>query len=278
MLAAVLAGGMALGLGAARLAFEEGSGDRRAVEGGAPGARDVSALPESAASAVPPGGAPATDPIAAVSAFLTAEVASDFESSWSLLASEDRARYGSPAGWVAAHEAIATVTGFTVGADIGGGEVRVQLTMRAGLDGVLGLVPARAESTWAVVPEDGGWRVAFGRSVRVPVLPDDAAAADAAAAWARDRQRCDDEPAGQHGTLVGTVGLADRLCDAAGTPQANAPERLPASDTTRFVSAFGPDVVDWARTVALDGVVPMRAVLAPIGDRWIVVGVLPPIP
>jgi hypothetical protein len=272
----VLVVGLALGIGVARVTFAGDGGGAAST----PMRRTDTAvtLPELAAVDVPPAGIAAPDPRSAVEGFLEAEAARDFGRSWGLLAAEDRVRYGSPAAWVAAHEAIPPVTGFLVEAAGDDGAVAALLELRPGLDGVLGLVPARAESTWQTVNEDGGWRVAFGLSSLRPLHPSDAGAVDAALSWVQDRQACQDRPARQHGALVGVTGLADRLCDAAGVPQAAGPGRLPAADAARFVSAYGPDVVDWARTVDIDGAVPLRAVLAPIGDDWFVVGVLPPTP
>jgi hypothetical protein len=42
-----------------------------------------------------------------------------------------------------------------------------------------------------------------------------------------------------------------------------------------FLAAFGSAVHDWARVVRLDAPVRMDVVVAPVGERWLVVGVLP---
>jgi hypothetical protein len=47
-------------------------------------------------------------------------------------------------------------------------------------------------------------------------------------------------------------------------------------DAAPLQTSFGADVVTWARTVQVDGPVPLRAVLAPLDDAWTVVGVLAP--
>jgi hypothetical protein len=41
-------------------------------------------------------------------------------------------------------------------------------------------------------------------------------------------------------------------------------------------NSFGADVVSWARTVTVEGAVPLRAVVAPVDDRWLVIGLLGP--
>ncbi len=273
--AAILVVGLLGGLLVARLAFgADGSSSTARVPNEASATQAT--LPPTGQGKVPAAGKAAPDPLAAVEGFLTAEAAGDFARSWDLLAAEDRARFMSPAGWVAAHEQIPPVTGFQAGALAADGSVPVLLQLKAGLDGVLGLVPARAESTWHTTAEDGGWRVAFTASELRPVLLDERGAAPAALAWATARQQCDTTPVEQHGALVGVPGLARRLCDTVGSPAASEGlTRLASADATRFVSAFGPDVVDWARVVQLETPLALRAVLAPIGDRWLVIGALP---
>jgi hypothetical protein len=51
---------------------------------------------------------------------------------------------------------------------------------------------------------------------------------------------------------------------------------LAQADAPPLQTSFGADVVTWARTVQVDGPVPLRAVLAPVDDTWTVVGVLGP--
>ena len=45
---------------------------------------------------------------------------------------------------------------------------------------------------------------------------------------------------------------------------------------TPLQTSFGADVVSWARVVPVESGSPLRAVVAPIDDRWTVVGVLAP--
>lgn len=276
--------GLVAGLVVARLAFTDNERpEARTAVGGEPISPETEPISPETLSAtavgnIPASGEAAPDPLSAVEGFLAAEAAGDFARSWSLLSGDDRARFMSAAGWEAAHEQIPPVTGFQAGEAGADGSVAVLLQLKAGLDGVLGLVPARAESTWRTTAEDGGWRVAFSRSELRPLYLDDGGATDAAVSWARARQGCDTRPAEQHGSLVGVPGLASQLCDTAGEPTSTELSRLPSADATRLISAFGAGVVDWARIVHLDGPVAMRAVLAPVGQRWLVVGVLPATP
>ena len=78
------------------------------------------------------------------------------------------------------------------------------------------------------------------------------------------------------GGLVGDAYLANDLCSAGGPVTAGAAEPLSdPTDVQPFDSAFGADAAAQLQVVALDGPVPLRAVLAPVEDRWQVVGLLP---
>jgi hypothetical protein len=60
------------------------------------------------------------------------------------------------------------------------------------------------------------------------------------------------------------------------TVRAGAVAPLAQVDAAPLQTSFGADVVSWARTVTVEGPVPLRAVVAPVDDTWTVVGVLPP--
>ena len=49
--------------------------------------------------------------------------------------------------------------------------------------------------------------------------------------------------------------------------------RLDDAMTAQVVAAFGPDALGWARSVELTGAAELSVVTAPLGDRWVVVGV-----
>jgi hypothetical protein len=147
-----------------------------------------------------------------------------------------------------------------------------------GLDEIRGLVPARARAEWVAVNEDGRWRISPA-DVRIESqLPSDDDADDRVVEWARSRQAC--EPADQYeGGLVGVPVLADRLCRQDGDLTAAPATELDSIEADRFVASFGPGALDWARVVPLTSPAgALRAVVAPIGDRWTVVGVLEPAP
>ena len=55
---------------------------------------------------------------------------------------------------------------------------------------------------------------------------------------------------------------------------AGTPDRIAAEEAAAVVAAFGPGALEWARVIALEGAVPQRVVLGPLGERWIAIGVL----
>jgi hypothetical protein len=222
----------------------------------------------------------ADTPAAAVEAFLSAERAADHEASFGYLADSVRLDYGSPAAWAADHpDVLPPVTGFTVeqapAPDSGNAVVTTLTRYRSSLDAVTGLVPARARTTWTTVREDGGWAVDAAATTQVPLLPADGEAATAVQSWAQRLQRCA-APQGEVGGLRGRADLAAQLCRAPGEVRAGAVSALAQVDAAPLQTSFGADVVSWARTVALEGPVPLRAVVAPVDDGWTVVGVLAP--
>ena len=252
-----------------------------------PGRGDGATLAEERAAAADaaavegplPPGAGAADAAAAVTGFLDAEAAGDFESSFGFLGADDRRRYASPAGWVSEHaDVLAPVTGYEVleveeAAD-DTAEVVTEVRFDPGLDQVTGLTPAAARVTWAAsAGPDGSWGVDLEASTieAVAVPADDVAST--VRAWADDRRACQPS-AGERAALVGSPALADRLCDA---PEATfgPVESLDPVDAQPVVSAYGPATAAAARIVRLSGPVDLGVVLVAIGETWTVVAVVP---
>ncbi|HVM00086.1 MAG TPA: hypothetical protein VM324_12405 [Egibacteraceae bacterium] len=221
---------------------------------------------------------PAASPQGAVEAFLEAERARDWETSFLLLSGADRARFRSPAGWVAAHpNALPPVTGYDVQGVAGDGdraEVMAVTGFEPSLDPFAGLVPARTQATWVVTAEDGGWLVALGDSRFRPLHPAEDAATDTVRDWVAARQDCRSDAALEHHNLLGVPSLADGLCGAGGPVEVGDVERLRAIDAGTLLAAYGESVTDWARTVPVTAPTNLRAVLAPIGQDWVVIAVL----
>jgi len=222
----------------------------------------------------------ADSPQAAVEAFLAAEEAGDFDTSFAYLADTGRVEYVTAQAWRADHpDALAPVTGFELDGEVTGGNGLAQVptvtSYRSTLDPVVGLVPARARTNWVAVEEDGGWAVDVLATSQEVLLPPEQDAIEAVQAWASEQQRCG-TPEQYAGGLRGRTDLAVELCGASGEVEASGVETLQQIDAQPLQNSFGAEVVSWARTVSVQGAVPLRAVVAPVDDRWLVVGLLAP--
>lgn len=279
--AGLVLGGVALGVAVAMGASAFGGDDGP----DAPAALGRAAAPEGAAPLLDPARLAEVDgprtradsPAAAVEAFLAAEQDGDHETSFGYLADAVRVEYGSPAAWAADHpDALPPVTGFTVEEQAASGSTVTTLTeYRSSLDAVAGFVPARARTSWVTVQEDGGWAVDVAATTQEALLPPDEQARPAVQAWAEQVQSCAvTEP--ELRELRGRADLAVALCGASGGLTAADVTPLEQADAAPLQTSFGADVVSWARVVALEGDGALRAVVAPLDDRWTVVGVLAP--
>jgi hypothetical protein len=231
-----------------------------------------------------PAGAGAATPAAAVEAFLAAEVAADRTGSYALLSAADRAEYRSVEKWRQRHADLPAVTGFA-GLTLGpaGGErteVTADVTLNPVLDPVLGAVPAEATATWVAVREDGRWWVSLGESRLDARWPSDESAPAAVEQWVTARIACgDSRTTGELETgLVGSPALAEPLCGTeAGDPVDIGPaEPLDRADAASVIAAFGEAATGWARLVEVRSPIPLRLAVGPLGDGWVVIGVLPP--
>lgn len=220
-----------------------------------------------------PPGASAPTPEAAVEGFLDAEIAGDFEASFGYLSAAARTRFGSPAGWIANHaDLLAPVEGYEV-EEVDEDRVVALVEFEPGLDQIQGLVAARMRVTWATAENGGSWGVDLATSTREPLHPSDDSAPAAVQTWAEGHQDCG-MPRTWEGNLQGSPALAERLCDTEGEVEVGPPLPLDAVDAAPFLAAFGPEVGQWARVVAVTEPVELRAVVAPIGQEWLVIGVL----
>jgi hypothetical protein len=240
-------------------------------------ARDPATPAANGSTDVEPAGTPASTPMEAVESFLAAEIRADYAESYRLLSAPDRAEVGSRSEWEVAHGQLPIVTGVTLGDATSDGtraEVDAEVTFEPALDETRGLVPSRAQGVWVAVAEDGGWRVAHSERRLLPQYPDGNGAVTAAETWAQVRTGC---RAGDEydGGLLGATGPVKALCGASGPVEAGAVSNLePGVGVEPFLAAFGPEVLSWARVVPLANPVPVVVVLAPVADRWVVVGAL----
>jgi len=275
-LALTLVVGVALGVVAGVAVFRDRGTAARAplpevAAAAAPAAAQASPLP--VPSPVPLEAA--TTPEAAVLGFLAAEARGHHEASHAFLSEADRATWPTAAAWVAAHADLPPITGGQV-QEVRDDAVVTATSLDARLDPVLGLVPARATGTWATVREAGGVRVHFSASTLQPAYPSDEGVGEAVTTWAEARARCT-TAAQADAPLLGSPGLADRLCGAPGALDLGAPGTLVEGERTLpLLDAYGPEVFAWARAVDVRAPVAMTVVAAPIGESWLVVAVLPP--
>jgi hypothetical protein len=260
--------GLALGIGATITL----SGDDDGSQAVAPELSDPT-TPESVDREAPPG-ASVSSPEAAVEGFLRAEAAEDFEASFAFLSATARSEFGSPAGWISNHaDRVPPVVEFQV-EEVDDDEVVTLVRFEPSLDQIQGLVAERARVTWATSDDGGSWGVDLASSTSEPLHPSDDAAPGAVRAWAEGHQECG-TPRTWDGNLQGSPALAERLCGQEGTVEVGPALPLAPVDAGPFLAAFGPDVGEWARVVAVTAPVELRAVVAPIGQEWLVIGVLP---
>ncbi len=216
----------------------------------------------------------------AVAGFLSAEVDSALEDAYFHLSAEEQVEFFSAAGYVSAHaDLLPPVLSYRLLEVSEEGEratVTTEVALRPSLDPVIGLVPGEAEITWTAVAEDGGWAVELTTAELVPRYPDDVGAADDVAAWAEARRSCESPGELEEAPLRGRTALATDLCDADGEVRVGSVDPLPDMDGAPYLAAYGGDAADWARTVEVEAPVRLRAVVAPIGDHWTVIGILDP--
>lgn len=272
-LALVVVAGLALGIGLVAGAVGAGS-DSGSVDLDFTNPTDTTPVVELPTDGPP--GTPADTPAEAVAGFLTAEQEGDFRTSFGYLAPHDRATFGSPAGWVADHaKVMPPVQEFEiVAAD--GTEVVTEVRLEPSLNEIVGLVPGQARITWVVVQEPDGWTIDLTEARIEPRYPPDEDAVATVRAWASSRQACSENPEAQWDRqLLGFPALADELCDADGDVRLGPVSRFrDESEGAVFLSAFGGEVNNWARVVPVTAPVELKAVVAPIGDAWTVIGVL----
>lgn len=237
----------------------------------------VTTAPAVAAEPIAAPGGRAATPEDAVAQFLAAEQRGEFPASFAHLTPDNQDAVGRPAQWVAAHAQIPVVTGWRledVRADRDTAEVDGTLALQPELDEVAGLVPGSAAATWRLERVGNEWFVDFDGSLLAPQYPPDATADDAVVAWLASRQACDSAPEEYDGGLVGQPALAESLCEATGDPSVGDARPLETAEVDALLPPFGAEAEIWARAVDVTAPVPLRALVAPLGDTWIVVGVL----
>jgi hypothetical protein len=251
----------------------------RATEIPAPRSEAPNASGQPQSLQVPP--APQPDGEAAVRVFLNSEIAGDYAGSFSVLSDRDRSRVGGPDLWLAQHAELPGYRDFIV-VDVEDERVTTEVTFEPRLDEIVGFVPARATVEWRVVSEEGGFLVDLDDTSVRPVIPADDGASAVAVDWAQAAAAGDaTEDLEYGGSLLGQSDIAERIrsiADQDGTSpgyrSASVSELGDWDHPEVVTNAFGPGAGEWARVVRLDGPAPLDVVTAPLGDRWVVVGVV----
>ncbi len=228
-------------------------------------------------SIVKPSAATATE---AVSSLIDSVIAGEFETTFSLLTPNEQRRAGSsqrlaaelgPLGWKS-YAVTATAAG-SVTAEI------VQSPRVSDIDGV---ISPTATVIVPVVADASGFTLTWSRRVVMAHHPERSAQSDtevsqAAIQWAQAAQQCSAAPLEYFGGLIGVTGLADQLCRATGTPTVESVGDLDSLDEPQpVIDGFGSSSATWARIVHLTAPVAMNVVLAPDGDRWMVIAIACP--
>jgi hypothetical protein len=238
------------------------------VAAGSPIQPDVSAIEPTSA---------APTPADAVSRYIDAEIEANLLASYGQLSADDRAAFGYE-DWEQGQDERPPYVSFTI-LTASDETVVVDAQLTPAINEVVGVIPGRAEVTFEVISEDGGYRVSLDNMVMQPKFPDRSLAAPVAQSWLTASQGCraDERLALEYdGSLLGTLGLVESLCGIAGTaqtPRTGAYDEL--TDPSILLSAFGGDAPDWTQVATftgLTGLEKLQVILAPLGDQWVVVG------
>ncbi len=219
----------------------------------------------------------APTPTDAVSRYIEGEIAANSTASYGQLSADDRAAVGYE-DWEQGQDERAPYVSFTI-LNATDETVVVDARFTPAINEVVGVVPGRAEVTFGVRSEDGGYRVSLDDTAMRPRFPDRSLAAPVAQSWLTASQACRaDERASLEydGSLLGTLGLVESLCGLTGdsrAPRSGTYDEL--TDPSIMLSAFGGDAADWtevATFTGLAGLEKLQVILAPLGDQWVVVG------
>jgi len=218
---------------------------------------------------------PAKSPEAAVRGHLEALQRGDVATSFLFLSDESFvAGLADAADWARRRTQLPAVTGFEITATEGD-RVTVELRHKPGLDSFVGLSPGRQTALYVTRAERGGFLV-DAEPTTDPILPADADAAKAAAAWAARVQACD-QPGARALEAIDPIFLSLRqglkLCQATGSVEVGPVGRLePGPVSQDIVGQYSTDALTWARVVPLTAPIRLLVILAPIGNEWKVLG------
>ncbi len=281
--------GLILGFGVAYLVFREPAGP--SIYDGAPSVTEFDLPATKPSGQVDLSSSPPSTPVvanepasarAALVRYLDAEITKTSDVAFGLVDAKTQQSDGPVANWQNTRANRLLPEQYKVlseRSDADGVELTISASRAPAVSALIGLVPAKSEETWRVV-NDGGWRVVRGRPVEVrPLLPVDAAATTAGAAWLERAAACDDTGTASlqlTANLLGAPSIATSICkDKANWTAGKAFPAAELPNSTVLVSAYGPGVGRWARAVPVTGPSRYTIVLAPLGDEWRVMGLIP---
>jgi hypothetical protein len=227
-----------------------------------------------AAAPIGPPAATATD---AVRRYLDAESTGAWADSYTQLSAADRVAYGKIDDWTYAADERLVYTAYRI-LESADDTVVVEVHPKPLVSEIKGVAPLTERIEFAVVPEDGGYRIALADTTSTATYPAPEPASDVAADWVTGYQACSPATSSLEydGNLLGTLDLPQSLCGAVGKPQVTGAGGLDElSDPSPVLSAFGEQATDWARVVEIGGFTdraPVQVILAPLGEQWVVVG------
>ncbi len=154
------------------------------------------------------------------------------------------------------------------------------------IDEIRGVVGPTAIVNLPARKDESGWKVSWERrTITQRYAAPEGRVSDDVVAWAAARQgSCASSgntprtsPVGEYGGgLLGAVGLADALCTTRGAASvASVGDIYTLDDPQALLDAYGSGAYQWARIVTLSAPHEMHVIAAPIGDRWVVVGLAP---
>jgi hypothetical protein len=252
--------------------------------GGCSGGNSSKAAPATTAPAVPlpdPQPTPRPHLADAVRDLLDAEQHGDSSASFLLLSRQSRGEYKDVADWTKRRQQLPAVTGFRIDPADGGdradraGKAVAVVEHLPALDPFKGLSLARENQSFTGRREGAGWLVDGDPDVE-PLLPPEPRAVEAATAWVAAVQSCDQaKAAGLQAvpTIFGSAEGANGLCGKQGPVTPGPVDRLtPGVASADIVAQYSTDALEWARVVRITSPAAFGVVLAPIGDRWQVLG------
>jgi hypothetical protein len=239
------------------------------------GVVDGAPIPTAATPAV---ASAAPSPAEAVTRYLDAEIAGRTDDSYAQLSSTDRSAVGDAEDWQIAADDRPDYQSYEV-VDAAYDQVVVDARPTPMVSEIKGVAPERERIEFAINAEDGGYRIGLAETTFSPSYPAPEAAAGVATQWVAGQQACTPAASASleyDGNLLGTLDLGPSLCGATGQPEVVRSGDLGVlTDPSTVLSAFGEPATEWTRIVevgGLDGRAPVQVILAPYGDRWVVVG------